>query len=693
MILLNGLKIPYGCRNGIARPRSGTMRFEKPIEQVLDGGYSLIISSARLKSGYPLAEVQVFNGSLIYSDLVSISSSKARTAYAKTVKSKTGIDEEITEKALLVISGNLGSTLAHVLEADALGESGFSQATQLVELAEGAEYFHNPDGEGFVTFEVGDHKETCLIRSKAFKRWLMQRYYKETGRIPSTQALQDSLAVLEAKATFDGPEYPVYLRIGGDGDSIYIDMGNEKWDCIKITQNGWEIISDPPIKLRRAKGMMPLPYPAGGGSINGLFKFINIVDPSARQLITSWLIQAIMPKGPYPPLALHGGQGSAKSTSSAVLRSLIDPNTSPLRGEPKCEHDLMIAANNGWVVCFDNLSRLGMGLSDSLCRLATGGGFSTRELYSDSDEVLFNVIRPVIINGIEEIISRGDLLERTVILNLPGIDKSKRRAEEEFWAEFEQARPGILGALYYGVSIVLRERPSVVLQELPRMADFARLGVAAEIAFGFEPGSFMRAYMENKQQSNGLVLESEPVAEVTCAFIKQEINWSGTATDLLKKLNEIADHKTQNLKKWPRQPQTLSNKLRRLAPNLVPVRVIVEFSQVGHERTRTIYLKYLEEASSAPSASSAKDESGERRDDSAWMGTNEADDHANSSSEASSADKPKGTKDETSENLNADGADDPFRSFSNNGLSICPTCGNKGVRFSDCSVCGEFMRA
>jgi hypothetical protein len=579
-------------------------------------------------------EVQVFNGNLVYSDLIPISSSKARIEYAKAVKGKTGIDEELTEKALLSISGNLGSTLAGALEQEAIAESGPSQATQIIELAEGAEYFHNPEGEGFVTFEVGSHKETCLIKSKVFKRWLMHRFYKDTGKAASIQAIQEALAILEAKAIFDGVECPVYLRIGGDKDAIYIDLGNDKWKCIEITQNGWRVINDLPIKFRRAKGISPLPYPIGGGSTEDLFRFINIVDPSERQLIASWLIQSLMPKGPYPPLALHGGQGSAKSTSAAVLRALIDPNTSPLRSEPKSERDLMIAANNGWVVCFDNLSRFGTGLSDSLCRLATGGGFSTRELYSDTDEILFNVMRPVILNGIEEVISRGDMLERTVILNLPKIHKKDRRAEKEFWKEFEQARPRILGALYDAMSDVLCQLPSVTIEEKPRMADFALIGTAAERAFGYELGSFMRAYGENKQQSNDLALESEPVAEVLCTFIKQEIDWSGRATELLKNLNEIADQKTQNLKSWPRQPQTLSNILRRLAPNLVPVDVAVTFDKIGHKRTRTIFLKYLGERSSASSAGNGNIENKEEVEGAARTVPNDADGLSNLWSEA-----------------------------------------------------------
>ena len=577
------------------------MRFSQPIEVPLDDKHSLLSHQARLKGGSPFAEVSVFNGVPVHQDEIYITTSKARSEFAKQVKSKVGIAEDVTEMALLTLSSNLTTTLADELEKDAEDERRPSQSTQLVELASEAEFFHSPDGEGFVTFEVQDHKETWLVKSRSFKRWLMQRFYKENDAVAGTQALQDALAVLEAKATYDGAEKPVYLRIGGDDQAIYIDLGDDKWQCVEITKDGWQVLCESPIKFRRAKGMLSLPCPVAGGSIDELYGFINVTDPSARQLLAAWLIQAIMPKGPYPPLALHGQQGSAKSTTSSVLRSLVDPNTSPLRSEMRSEHDLIIAANNGWFVCLDNLSRLSMSLSDAICRLATGGGFSTRELYSDSDEILFNVMRPVIINGIEEIISRGDLIDRTIILNLPKIEKKQRRKEKEFWPKFEEAKLRILGALYDAVSGVLRELPSTVVEEPPRMADYAYIGTAAEKVFGLEPGSFMRAYDELKQGANDLVLEAEPVAQVTCAFIREQGEWSGKASDLLKELNTKADDKTQKLKSWPTDGSRLSNILRRLAPNLAPVGVFVDFDRVGHKRIRTIFLRYVEPPS-APSA-------------------------------------------------------------------------------------------
>src|SRR5256714_12145112 len=107
----------------------------------------------------------------------------------------------------------------------------------------------------------------------------------------------------------------------------------------------------------------------------------------------------------------------------------------------------MIAANNGHVLAFDNLSGLSPWLSDALCRLASGGSFAVRQLYTDDEEVLFEAARPILLNGIEEVISRPDLGDRAIFLSLAPISEALRRPENELWREFEIARPHILGAL------------------------------------------------------------------------------------------------------------------------------------------------------------------------------------------------------------------------------------------------------
>ena len=138
---------------------------------------------------------------------------------------------------------------------------------------------------------------------------------------------------------------------------------------------------------------------------------------------------------------------------------------------------------NGHVLAFDNLSGLPAWLSDTLCRLASGGAFSTRRLFTDQDEILFTAARPVILNGIEDIITRPDLADRAILLGLAPIAERQRRPEHVLWREFELARPHILGALVDAAAYGLRMRPHVRLQRLPRMADFALWATACESAF------------------------------------------------------------------------------------------------------------------------------------------------------------------------------------------------------------------
>ena len=286
-------------------------------------------------------------------------------------------------------------------------------------------------------------------------------------------------------------------------------------------------------------------------------------------------------------LVLNGEHGSAKSTTGKVLRRLVDPSKADLRAEPKDPRDLMIAATNGLVIAIDNISHIPTWLSDALCRLATGGGFSTRTLYENDEEMIFDAQRPVILNGINEIVTRGDLLDRALTLVCPVISEDDRRTEEEFWEEFRQARPVILGALLTAVSHAMAHVEGTKLERLPRMADFAVWAVAAEPALGLEPGKFINAYTGNRELANELVLDSSPVA-VHLMSLVNDGHWEGSAAELLRELNAKSGDKTQELKAWPKNPQSLSGKLRTLAPNLRAVGINVEFDKSSGTNSKRI---------------------------------------------------------------------------------------------------------
>src|SRR5215469_9014419 len=256
----------------------------------------------------------------------------------------------------------------------------------------------------------------------------------------------------------------------------------EQWRAVDIGPDGWRVIACPPVRFRRPAGMLPLPVPQQGGSIEPLHSFLNLASRDDFVLIVAWLLAALRPNGPYPLLAISGEQGSAKTVLSKLLKALIDSNTAPVRSLSREERELMITANNGYLLAFDNLSGLPVWLSDALCRLASGGSFAVRQLYTDDEEVLFEAARPILLNGIEDVISRPDLGDRAIFLALAPIGEARRRPENELWREFEIARPRILGALIDAVVHGLRATGCVHLDGLPRMADFALWATAWETA-------------------------------------------------------------------------------------------------------------------------------------------------------------------------------------------------------------------
>jgi hypothetical protein len=441
-----------------------------------------------------------------------------------------------------------------------------NQATDLVELAEGVKLLHTPDKEAFGSIVTSTHTENWRLKDLGFKRWLASLYYKRYGTAPSTQSLNDALGVLEGHALYGNAEQKVYTRIAECDGNIYVDLCNPLWHAIEITPYDWKIVSDAPAKFRRARGMSPLPLPSVGGTIEDLRPFLNVASENDFVLLVSWLVAALNHRGPYPVLVLQGEAGSAKSTTARVLRELVDPNTTPLRSEPREIRDLMIAARNSWCVAFDNVSQLHHWLSDGLCRLATGGGFSTRELYSDDQEKLFDSTRPILLNGIDGIVSRGDLLDRSLMVYLPVISEDKRKTEKDFWRQFQEARPRIFGALLNVVAFALQRLPHIELETLPRMADFAEWIVAAEPALGWKEGTFMHAYDVNRASANTLALEATAIV-TPLRLLSAKGEWTGTATELLRDLTRHANDQV-NARDWPRNGWALSIQLRRIAPNL-----------------------------------------------------------------------------------------------------------------------------
>src|SRR5262249_50148593 len=350
---------------------------------------------------------------------------------------------------------------------------------------------------------------------------------------------------------------------------------------------GWRVIDSKqvPIRFRRAPGMLPLPIPrSDGDGIQTLRTFLNVKADADFELALACLLAAMRDRGPYPVLALMGEQGSAKSTFATILRSLIDPNTAALRSFPREDRDLFIAASNGWIVGYDNVSRIPPWLSDALCRLATGGGFSARKLYTDDEEQLFDAQRPILLNGIEDYINRPDLSDRSLFLTLDHISEDRRKTDQALWSEFDKACPKIIGALLDLMVRGLRQLPHTRLDRLPRMADFALWGTACER----KDRAFMQAYDGNRASAVEVVLEHDLAATAVRTRMPRrgEQEGSGTSSALLLALNGVIDEAQRRGRDWPTSPASLSGRLRRAATNLRKVGIEVTFEREGNQRTR-----------------------------------------------------------------------------------------------------------
>jgi hypothetical protein len=477
------------------------------------------------------------------------------------------------------------------------------QADLLIKLAEAGELYHTADSTGFADLRVGvdGHRETWPIRSIGFRRWLAHRFYEATQSAPNSEAMHSALAIIEARAQFDGSERVVNLRVAGTDDKLYLDLADGQWRAIEIDAEGWRIIVDPPVRFRRAAGMLPLPAPARGGSLRELCRLINVQDNRDLVLVIAWLLAALRDRGPYPVLPLTGEHGSAKSSLARMLRLLVDPNVAPLRTLPRDEHDLFIAATNGHVIAIDNVSSLPLWLSDALCRLSTGGGFATRQLYTNAEEVLLDAMRPIILTGIEDVVTRGDLADRSMPVRLDPVREERRWPEREIWAECEAARPRILGALLDAMAHGMRELPTTRLDRLPRMADFALWVTACEGAL-WQAGAFLHAYDSNRDEMNETVIEDDVVATAVRSLMIDKSTWSGNAQGLLLVLAEIVGKLGTNVKSWPATPRALSGRLRRAAPNLRRVGISIVFGErCSKERRITIT---AEKAEIRPSQSS-----------------------------------------------------------------------------------------
>lgn len=461
-----------------------------------------------------------------------------------------------------------------------------SALDELVALARAqCQLHHDADRNAVAVIPMPSRREVWRVYSSGFEDWLRAAYWraKEMG-VPET-TMKSALATLAAAGINDGEEISIHVRAAESTDGYVIDLADEQWRAIHVTPQGWRVVNESPVYFTRTPSMRPLPMPAPIGVTHGdvglLWQHTNI-PAHCRVMVLAWLLDCFRPDTPFPVLELVGEQGSAKSTTQSVLRSLVDPNKVMLRGRPKTVEDVFVAAANNWLVSYENLSGLTPEQQDAFCTLATGGGFASRQLYTNGEEHVMETKRPVVLNGIAVVATRPDLIDRVINVDLPTIAAEARRDDADTHAGWERDQPKVFAGLLDLFSAALAILPTVKLTQKQRMADYERLGEAVGRALGFAPGEFQQQYAELVRAGIDRALESNAVAQALDKYIAERvlpINWQGTAGQLYDLLNT---HSIPDRSSWPRSPKGLSDQLRRIAPAYRAKGI--DITHLGHSR-------------------------------------------------------------------------------------------------------------
>ncbi|GAA0668623.1 ATP-binding protein [Streptomyces thermocarboxydovorans] len=457
-----------------------------------------------------------------------------------------------------------------------------SAASRLVALArEGYRFVMSTDGRPYAVALDGPNLALPL-RGKAGLRQRLARLYADTydGEVASQSALADAMTVLEGIAD-SGDPVSVSLRVGTDpAGAIVVDLGTADGRAVVVTATGWNVVDRSPVLFRRSGAMGPMPTPVlDGDGLAKLHALLNMDEQTFRQL-AAWLVAAWIPHIPHPVLTFKGEQGTGKSKTAEMVVNLIDPSPASKRSQPRDVKAWAAQAFNSWALCLDNISTIPPWLSDTLCKAVTGDGIVDRALYTDDDVVVLTFRRVLAMTTIDAGALAGDLAERLLMLDLQLIEEDRRRTEEELNAAFEAVRPAVLGALFDLLACVLAVLPSVRLDTMPRMADFARVLAAVDQVMDWHT---LDEYLATSANVATDALEGDPFGAAIAALVDQVGTWQGTAAQLLEVLPLPGGIRPQG---WPKDATRAGGRVKRLAPLLRSIGITVDDTQRSRDRHR-----------------------------------------------------------------------------------------------------------
>lgn len=468
-----------------------------------------------------------------------------------------------------------------------------SLATQAIALARDIATFGvDPSQQTWAFIREGANSTVCLISSQSFADILSYHFYRQHDKALSSSACAEAISVLQAAARFEGESVEVHLRskCPADENRLILDLADAGDHVVVVDATGWQVTDRRScgVHFHRPQGVLPLPIPVANQTqdFQRLAQYVCLEDPNQLDLLVITIAYTLVGRGPFPVVTLQGDPGSGKSEAARRIRGVIDPSTVPLQSLFTSERDAAIACANSKIIVIDNQREMKPSVSDILCRIATGGGLRTRKLGTDKTEQLFNIMAAVFLTGIEDLTTQPDLADRSLVFRCQRIAATERRTQQDLAAEFENDAPYILGMLLDIIAGAWRELPTLQVRELPRMADFARFGLAAAKHMGLPDNAFFQLFKKAQYDATSGVRAQDLVLEnLVNIFAGREKPWEGTTHLLLEMLNKQVGSPLKN-KSWPKNALAMGKRLSSIRPALEAHDIYFEVYNSGGRKLR-----------------------------------------------------------------------------------------------------------
>lgn len=397
--------------------------------------------------------------------------------------------------------------------------------------------------------------------------WLRRLMWEEESKAVNGEYLKTAAGTLAAHAEFSGEARELHTRAAWYEEALFYELRPGK--VVRVDSGGWTFDANPPVLFRRFPNLKPLPDPKPGGSVKDLAGFVNLKTSRDKRLFVSYAATVPLPQVARPIFNASGPMGAGKTTIGRIIKRLLDPTVpETVRYDPR---DILQKAMHAYIPMMDNLSSISDAAADTFCRFVTGDGDSKRKLYTDDEDVIVELKRALIFNGINVPTDRGDVLDRMLPVELERIPDGDRKTEEQLWELFAQEHPRILGALFDTLSQALAAKQSLKLSRRPRLADWGEYAAAVYEVMGWGAEQFLADWDEVVKAQNQGTLDGSPVAQAVITFMEDKEEYTGTSSEVHKKLEGVAESMGVSIvrdKAWPKSARWLWRRVKEVLPLL-----------------------------------------------------------------------------------------------------------------------------